>query len=133
MYSTLEETEAFNMWYYEQVENKYTKSKLKNLKEMEDDYKYLYKSEIESSNSEGFVFGGEPGAKCWSRLQTSGIDQKGQVNSCTKTKAVGELYDNLSPCTAGRVDEELVSYCIIVTTMCFVFRFVKGVSKIDDS
>ena len=86
VYSTLEETEAFNMWYYEQVENKYTKSKLKNLKEMEDEYKYLYKSEIESSNSEGFVFGGEPGTKCWSRLQTSGIDQKGQVNSCTKTR-----------------------------------------------
>ena len=114
VYSTPEDVNNFNNWYYARVAKKSTKPKHKNLKETRDVYKYLCKSEMESRRSEGFVFGGE------SSLYMPDI---GHCKSCsyavTKTKAdseardhvamdnnVGSLYDKLSSCTAGYDDEE---------------------------
>ena len=45
VYSTPEDVHNFNIWYYEQVAKKSTNPKRKNLKETEDVYKYLNKSE----------------------------------------------------------------------------------------
>ena len=110
VYSTPEDVHNFNAWYYEQLEKKSTKPKFQNLKETDDSYRSVYKSKTESC-SEGFEIGGKSRTACWSGLQSSGIDQKGCLNSSTKTKSaapsVGELYDNLSPYTVGHVDEEL--------------------------
>ena len=45
VYSTPEDVHNFNIWYYEKVGKKSTNPKRKNLKETEDVYKYLNKSE----------------------------------------------------------------------------------------